>query len=588
MKVQEEKVLDVEALPFDQYQRYRLVADLLGELRDGTPLRVLDVGGRTALLRAFLPEDRVELVDVEVSGVEGLVLGDGSALPFRDGAFDAVCAFDTLEHVPPGGRKAFVEECARVAGRWVVLAGPYEHPRVDEAEERLVDFLEHKLGLRHRYLAEHRSNGLPDRAATVEGLEQAGARVACFGHGDLARWLALMCMELYLDSDPMLRPISKRFFRFYNRTMFESDHGPEVYRHAVVAAFDGAALPEGASFDAPQAAPAGATEALTTLAAELLAFDRERDAFAPELERLREVIGGLEADLTGHKARLADRSADLEAHEATLGELRATYEATLAEQEQERAVLQADLEQHARTIAEQERELAEARDAQAEERATLEADLAEHAQALADQARELEEVRGAQAEAASAAQAQREQLEQEVDDHRAVIATLEADLAEHAQALADQARELEEVRGAQAEAASAAQVQREQLEQEVDDHRSVIATLEADLSAHRATVADLQATLEAALSAREEQARAAAEQDAKRVADLGALREHQEFLEGELAQTHQSAQAIQQELLAAKRDIDALVTEVGGLRSDLRDRLGNLKRVFGRKPTFED
>ena len=98
-------------LPFDQYQRYRLIADLL-ELwpRKGRarPLRVLDVGGRTALLRPFLPGAEITLVDVEASQESGLVLGTGSALPFQDGAFDVVCAFDTLEHVPPAGRSDFV------------------------------------------------------------------------------------------------------------------------------------------------------------------------------------------------------------------------------------------------------------------------------------------------------------------------------------------------------------------------------------------------------------------------------------------------------------------------------------------------
>ena len=131
-------MIDVLELPFDQYQRYRLTADLLGELRpQGEKLSVLDVGGRTALLRSFLPHDAVQLVDVESSDERGLVLGSGAALPFQDASFDAVCAFDTLEHVPPPLRRAFVRECARVAKRWVLLAGPYEAPRVVAAEEHL-------------------------------------------------------------------------------------------------------------------------------------------------------------------------------------------------------------------------------------------------------------------------------------------------------------------------------------------------------------------------------------------------------------------------------------------------------------------
>ena len=82
---------DVAALPFDQYQRYRLASDLLDEVRPkGTTWSVLDVGGRTALLRSFLPRDRVVPVDLEASSERPLVLGDGSALPFADASFDAV------------------------------------------------------------------------------------------------------------------------------------------------------------------------------------------------------------------------------------------------------------------------------------------------------------------------------------------------------------------------------------------------------------------------------------------------------------------------------------------------------------------
>jgi predicted nucleic acid-binding Zn-ribbon protein len=450
---------ELESLPFDQYQRYRLVSDLLGELRGQEPLRILDVGGRTALLRSFLPEDRVELVDVDPSDARGLVLGDGAALPFQDGAFDAVCAFDTLEHVPPPARAGFVGECARVARGWVILAGPYAHPRVDEAEERLVDFLEHKLKTRHRYLAEHRSNGLPDRRATQDGLEAAGARVASFGHGDLSRWLALMCLELYLDADPMLRPVAARFFRFYNRVLFDSDHGPEVYRHAVVAAFGDARLPVGARLDSPAQAPPGSTEAITELAAELLAFDRDRDALGPELARLKGVIAGFEQDLEGHRSRLADRTRDLEQHGATLEELRRTYEDSLAAHAKEKAALQADLEAHGRTI---------------------------------------EEARAAHAEALEDAAELRAGYERDLTEHRAALQTLEADLGAHRAGLAEVTAEVEQLRGHQRDLEqqlSETQAGAQAIQAELLGARGDIESLVGELAAREQRIATLQADL---------------------------------------------------------------------------------------------
>ena len=70
-------MIDVFELPFDQYQRYRLTSDLVNELRaKNQRFTILDVGGRTGLLRSFLPKDHVSLVDLEPSDQKGLVLGD--------------------------------------------------------------------------------------------------------------------------------------------------------------------------------------------------------------------------------------------------------------------------------------------------------------------------------------------------------------------------------------------------------------------------------------------------------------------------------------------------------------------------------
>ncbi|MCK6444825.1 MAG: methyltransferase domain-containing protein [Planctomycetes bacterium] len=370
---------DVLELPFDQYQRYKLTADLLETLRAPKErLSVLDVGGRTALLRSFLPQDDVQLVDVEASAERGLVLGSGAALPFKDASFDAVCAFDTLEHVPPPLRRAFVRECARVAKRWVLLAGPYEAPRVVAAEEHLQRFLREKLKTEHRYLNEHRGHGLPVRAEVEAELAGLGARVASFGHANLERWLVGMCMSMYLDDDPALRGLAKHFHRYYNRELFRSDHADDVYRHVVVGALRGASLPRdpaaSGALDAP-AAPRGALAPFAALLEELAAFDRERDAWRDEREKLKRVARDLEHDLTGHKKSLAERVATNEEQARVIGDLRD------------------DLDGHRRSLA----ELGAARAAEAQDfaavRAELEAELGRQREALeaaAEQARRMD------------------------------------------------------------------------------------------------------------------------------------------------------------------------------------------------------
>jgi SAM-dependent methyltransferase len=63
------------------------------------------------------------MLDVAVErGVprERLILGSGEALPFEDGAFDAVCEFGVLHHVPDPN--AVVREMTRVARRAVFIS----------------------------------------------------------------------------------------------------------------------------------------------------------------------------------------------------------------------------------------------------------------------------------------------------------------------------------------------------------------------------------------------------------------------------------------------------------------------------------
>ncbi len=305
---------DPTSLPFDQYQRYRFVSDLISEVRPrGKSWTVLDVGGRTALLRAFLPSDQVHLVDLEPSKEQGLVLGDGSRLPYQDKSVDVIAAFDTLEHVPPQLREAFYSECARVARRYVILAGPYQSAEVEEAEKLLQQFLKDKMGVEHRYLEEHRHLGLPVRADVETFFQGAGAEVSSIGHGNLERWLGLMCMSLYMDYTPPLRGIASRFFRFYNQNLYASDHGEPVYRHAVVAAFQGAPLPmNGARAPERARAPAGAVSRICGLAFELADFERAKGEWEIVRAELERVVADRDADLAGHRATCANLRRELE------------------------------------------------------------------------------------------------------------------------------------------------------------------------------------------------------------------------------------------------------------------------------------
>ncbi len=477
-------IQDPLELPFDQYQRYRIVADLLDSLRsDGKQLSILDVGGRTANLRSFLPKDRVYLVDVEPSAEKGLVLGDGGRLPYRDKCVDVVAAFDTLEHVPPQFRSAFVAECARVARKWVVLAGPYAAPEVDESERLLQRFLRDKLGVEHRYLDEHRHNGLPVLAEASAGLEAAGMRTAAIGHGNLERWLPLMCLSLYLDNEPELRGLAKAVFRFYNGELYASDHAAPVYRHALIGAAAGMPLPVAIpNLDAPRA-PAGVLEKFDEVVGELASFDRARSHWSVERERLWEMARTLQEDLAGHRASLAAEQA-----------LRADTAETIR-------TLEEDLTGHRASLSDSRAELARSRADAERTRVELQGELALMRAALTSAEQSREEDR-----------ASRTRLENQADRQAAEIAALEADLAGHRESLAHAQKELgatqselasqrERARGLEAlldaahRDAEQGRARIEKQEHDLAGVRAVLAVLQSDLNAHKDVVRDLSADL---------------------------------------------------------------------------------------------
>lgn len=494
-------MIDVEALPFDQYQRYALVTEIVNEVRRGKErLSILDVGGRTALLRSFLPGDAITLVDLEPSVERPLVLGDGSRLPFAERSFDLVLAFDTLEHVPVPRRTAFVAECARVARRHVVLAGPYQSPEVEEAERLLQQFLKDKLGVEHRYLEEHRHNGLPDRAAVERQFEGLGARVQSFGHGNLDRWLALICLSMYMDYRPELRGIAARFQRFYNARMYASDHVAPVYRHAIVAALAGAELPRLTRLAQPASAPPGTTRKIEELAFELADFERAQAGLLAEKQKLEQGLAEVRADLAGHKQSLADAEArkaeqraviatlerDLDAHKASIADLQGDLAAQIARFEEsergralEKVAFERELSEHKAVLSELDREFTEHKEV-----------LEEVRRLAAAFERELDVVRGLRERERAEAAAMQRELEARIAEHAAAAAVLEADLREHKAALAaERAERADEARALRAVIAD--------VEHDRDERGRVIAALQTDLDQHRAAMRALETEVRA-------------------------------------------------------------------------------------------
>ena len=93
--------------------RTQLLQAALGDFL-GTPRRLLDVGSADGPSVSWLHGNERFAVDLDPRGLTpgNGVCASALALPFRDGAFDVVGAFDVIEHCEPEARA--IDELARV------------------------------------------------------------------------------------------------------------------------------------------------------------------------------------------------------------------------------------------------------------------------------------------------------------------------------------------------------------------------------------------------------------------------------------------------------------------------------------------
>jgi len=291
-------------MPFDQYGRYKLLADAVDALRTAlaaSRLRILDVGGyqhderfgERLPLKLFLPHDAVEALDTVPSDLPDYHQGDGTAMPFEDDAFDIVVSADTLEHIPAGKRQQFVNELLRVSRLGVVLVAPFFSNEVELAERILYQYMVAELRYQHPFLREHREYGLPQLADVEQWCREQGYASATLPSGYLHTWLEMMLLRTLLwrltRDDQAVVPLEE----YYNRVLFPFERCEPAYRHAVIVAPSLQVVREVEQTLAPASArsaiePLGHTQFLQHLITQLTplgVLDRLRDDEETSLRR---------------------------------------------------------------------------------------------------------------------------------------------------------------------------------------------------------------------------------------------------------------------------------------------------------------
>jgi GT2 family glycosyltransferase/glycosyltransferase involved in cell wall biosynthesis len=249
MEAKDEKVITEETaetlrLPFDKFQRYKVVADIINKFRKKKEtFKILEVGaGGEETLKKFLPQDNFIFFDTELLPEDrqksNYILGDITEMHIKE-SYDFVVSIDTYEHIHPSLRERFINETIHPSTMATIIAAPFDTPGVKESEVIVNEAYVLTYDTEYRWLHEHIENGLPSLSYTLELIEKLELNYTVIPNGYLPRWIELISIYLLTEGMPEFSKIITELNEFYNKNFYQYDSISPAYRQVIIIKKDG-------------------------------------------------------------------------------------------------------------------------------------------------------------------------------------------------------------------------------------------------------------------------------------------------------------------------------------------------------------